>query len=128
MSPGSPWCLTQRNGHVFAFDRVCNASGEHCIAPGGEGDRISVSLWGALEDPWEDHGKTHWKIGRSLEKHREIIGQPWKKIIGNPWENGDVVEENSDLQDGVAKPQLSGWNWLDQARFTVVICYNHHHT
>lgn len=46
-SRGSPWRLTQRNGHVFAFDRVSNASGEHCIAAtDDEGDRISVSLWG----------------------------------------------------------------------------------
>ena len=43
------WRLCQRNGHIFAFDRVANAAGLHSIQGNAdEGDRISVSLWGIL--------------------------------------------------------------------------------
>jgi len=44
------WRLCQRNGHIFAFDRVANAAGLHSIQGNAhEGDRISVSLWGILD-------------------------------------------------------------------------------
>ena len=55
------WRLCQRNGHIFAFDRVANAAGLHSIQGNAhEGDRISVSLWGILDwkklekdGPWQ---------------------------------------------------------------------------
>eukprot|EP00747_Dinoflagellata_sp_TGD_P169976 gnl/TRDRNA2_/TRDRNA2_200327_c0_seq1.p1 gnl/TRDRNA2_/TRDRNA2_200327_c0~~gnl/TRDRNA2_/TRDRNA2_200327_c0_seq1.p1 ORF type:complete len:327 (-),score=35.16 gnl/TRDRNA2_/TRDRNA2_200327_c0_seq1:472-1452(-) len=44
------WRVVQRNGDVFAFDRVANSVAEHCLEPEpSEGDRISVILWGRGE-------------------------------------------------------------------------------
>eukprot|EP00435_Cladocopium_sp_Y103_P021322 s1510_g5.t1 len=55
-----PWHLTQRNGHVFAFDRVANAYGEHSIAAATEGgDRISVSMWGHGTIPGATEAPAH---------------------------------------------------------------------